>query len=178
MTQQQASPRLRLDRRFFEACDRLPMSARAAVLECLTKLLENPAHPSLKYESVRRAADPRMRSIRINEQYRAIVAHPEGGSEYLLLWVDKHDEAYSWAARHRFKTNSSLGGLEIVELLVRQEQPEAQNGVPAQALREQVAWQVIMAAMCGALGSNCWTDRRRTSPSTFQQLADPKLCGS
>lgn len=46
------------------------------------------------------------------------------------------------------------------------------------ALREQVAWQVIVAAICEALGSNCWTARRRKSPSTFQQLADPKLCGS
>lgn len=46
------------------------------------------------------------------------------------------------------------------------------------ALREQVTWQVIVAAMCEALGSNCWTDRRRKPPSTFQQLADPKLCSS
>ena len=76
MTQQQASPRLRLDRRFFEACDRLPMSARAAVLECLTKLLENPAHPSLKYESVRRVADPRMRSIRINDRVPGHLTFP------------------------------------------------------------------------------------------------------
>ena len=46
------------------------------------------------------------------------------------------------------------------------------------ALREHVAWQVVLAAMCETLGSNCWTDRRRKPPSTFQQLADPKLCCS
>src|SRR5579862_4426949 len=125
MAQKQESPRLRLDRRFSQACDRLPMSARAAVLECLTRLLENPTHPSLNYEAIRTAADPRMRSIRVNEQYRAIVANPAGSGEYLLLWVDKHDAAYAWAARHRFKTGSALGGLEIVELPVRQEQPES-----------------------------------------------------
>jgi hypothetical protein len=81
MAYQQTPFRLRLDRRFSEACDRLPMSVRAAMLECLTKLLENPAHPSLKYEAIRTAADPRIRSIRVNEQYRAIVAHPEGSGE-------------------------------------------------------------------------------------------------
>src|SRR5215472_3514701 len=125
MAQRQESPRLRLDRRFSQACDRLPMSARAAVLECLTKLLENPEHPSLNYEAIRTAADPRMRSIRVNEQYRAIVAHPDGSGEHLLLWVDKHNEAYSWAARHRFETSSTLGGLEIAELSVRHEQSAA-----------------------------------------------------
>ncbi len=130
--QKQESPRLRLDRRFSQACNRLPVSARAAVLECLTKLLENPAHPSLNYEGIRTAADPRMRSIRVNEQYRAIVAHPDGSGEFLLLWVDKHDEAYAWAARHRFETGRALGGLEIVELPMRQEQSEEPELVPTQ----------------------------------------------
>ncbi len=129
MVQKQESLQLRLDRRFSEACDRLPMSVRAAVLECLTKLLENPAHPSLKYEVIRSAADSRMRSLRVNEQYRVIVAHPAGSGEYLLLWVDKHDEAYAWAARHRLETKSTLGGLEIVELPIRQEEPE-ESGAP------------------------------------------------
>jgi superfamily I DNA/RNA helicase len=131
MAEMQESPKLKVDGRFFGACDRLPMSARAAVLECLTKLLKNPAHPSLNYEAIRTAADPRMRSIRVNEQYRAIVAHPSGSSEYLLLWVDKHDEAYAWASRHRFEIGSALGGLEIVELPVRQEEPEAPSAAPA-----------------------------------------------
>jgi hypothetical protein len=46
------------------------------------------------------------------------------------------------------------------------------------ALRGEVAWEVVLALMCSSMGSNCWTDRRQHSPSTFQQLGDPKLCGS
>lgn len=46
------------------------------------------------------------------------------------------------------------------------------------ALREHVSWHVVLVAMCETLGSNCWTDRRRKPPSTFQQLTDPKLCCS
>jgi len=46
------------------------------------------------------------------------------------------------------------------------------------ALRGQVAWEVVLALMGSSMGSNCWTDRRRHPPSTFQQLDDPKLCGS
>ncbi len=46
------------------------------------------------------------------------------------------------------------------------------------AIRGEVSWQVVFARMSATMGSNCWTDRRRHPPSTFQQLADPKLCGS
>jgi hypothetical protein len=46
------------------------------------------------------------------------------------------------------------------------------------AIRGEVCWEVVFTRMCSAMGTNCWTDRRRHPPSTFQQLADPKLCGS
>jgi Transposase DDE domain len=46
------------------------------------------------------------------------------------------------------------------------------------AIRGEVSWEVILSRMCAAMGSNCWTDRRRHPPSTFQQLDDPQLCGS
>jgi hypothetical protein len=46
------------------------------------------------------------------------------------------------------------------------------------AIRGHLAWDVVVQMMCAAMGSNCWTDKRRHPPSTFQQLADPKLCGS
>lgn len=46
------------------------------------------------------------------------------------------------------------------------------------AIRGEVAWEVVLARMCSSMGANCWTDRRKHSPSTFQQLADPNLCGS
>ena len=46
------------------------------------------------------------------------------------------------------------------------------------AIRGAVSWEGVLTQMCATMGSNCWTDRRRHPPSTFQQLADPKLCGS
>jgi Transposase DDE domain len=46
------------------------------------------------------------------------------------------------------------------------------------AIRGEVGWEVVLSLMCSSMGSNCWTDRRQHPPSTFQQLGDPKLCGS
>jgi len=44
------------------------------------------------------------------------------------------------------------------------------------AIRAELSWEVVLTKMSSSLGANCWTDRRKHSPSTFQQLADPKLC--
>jgi len=46
------------------------------------------------------------------------------------------------------------------------------------AIHGEVSWEGVLTRMCAAMGSNCWTDRRRHPPSTFQLLEDPKLCGS
>jgi hypothetical protein len=46
------------------------------------------------------------------------------------------------------------------------------------AIRGEISWERVFRRMAAAMGSNCWTDRRRHPPSTFQQLEDPKLCRS
>jgi hypothetical protein len=46
------------------------------------------------------------------------------------------------------------------------------------AIRGAIRWEVVLSLMCSAMGPNCWTDRRRHPPSTFQLLDDPQLCGS
>lgn len=46
------------------------------------------------------------------------------------------------------------------------------------AIRGEISWLRVFACMAGAMGSNCWLDRRRHPPATFQQLENPKLCCS
>jgi hypothetical protein len=46
------------------------------------------------------------------------------------------------------------------------------------AIGGEVSWERVFGRMAAAMGSNCWTDRRGHPPSTFQQLENPKLCGS
>src|SRR6185312_5604563 len=58
----------------------------------------------------------RMRSVRITDDYRLIVAHPNGDGTYLVLWVDKHDAAYEWAMRHRLDPGDAQRGLAIVPI--------------------------------------------------------------
>jgi len=46
-----------------------------------------------------------VRTVRIDQKYRAVVLHPDAGDVYLLTWVDNHDEAMAWAAKRTFDIN-------------------------------------------------------------------------
>lgn len=130
MSMKQSKAKLHASMRFFGAYHKLPHNAQGPVWECVSKLMQNPAHPSLNYEAIRTAGDHRLRSVRVNEQYRLIVAHPDGSGSYVLLWVDKHDDAYMWASRHRLELGDEAAGLALVESPVREEQ-SAQPQTPA-----------------------------------------------
>ncbi len=107
---------------FLGALDKLPGQVRPRVRETIRRFYQNPAHPSLNYEAIREAREPRMRSIRITDDYRAIVAHPQGDGTYVLLWVDKHEAAYRWARTHCLSPDDTRG-LVVVPL---SERPAAQ----------------------------------------------------
>lgn len=69
----------------------------------------------LHLEPVRGSRDPKIRSLRVDRDYRAIVRTPNEGTTHLLLWVDKHDDAYKWAERHECKINPETGAVQIYE---------------------------------------------------------------
>lgn len=69
----------------------------------------------LHLEPFKRSRDSRVRSIRIDRDYRAIVRAPDKGTTHLLLWVDKHDDAYKWAERHECKINPETGAVQIYD---------------------------------------------------------------
>ena len=62
-----------------------------------------------------------MRSVRIDDAWRGIVLKPERGNVFLLLWVDRHDDAYAWAARHRCAINGATGAIQVFESIALDE---------------------------------------------------------
>lgn len=117
---------------FLGALDKLPGQVRPRVREAIRRFYQNPAHPSLNYEGIREAREPRMRSIRITDDYRAIVAHPQGDGTYVLLWVDKHEAAYRWARTHYLSPDDARG-LVVVPLSERSAEPSNGSLVTASA---------------------------------------------
>ena len=105
--------RLAMSSDFLEAYAFLPKPQQRKVRTLITRFTADPTSSGLNYEHVK-AAD-NLRSLRIDRSYRAIVLKPDSGSVHLMLWADKHDEAYDWARRHHCRVNPDTGALQIYE---------------------------------------------------------------
>ena len=100
---------------FFSAFAAIPRGKQKKVQEFVTKFRRDPFSSGINYEKFNQAADPNFRSVRIDQDFRAIVLKPETGNVYVLLWVDKHDDAYDWARRHRCKVHPNTGTLQLLQ---------------------------------------------------------------
>lgn len=100
---------------FFEAYAALPKNAQKKCMEFIKKFRHNPRSSGINYEHINDACDSAYRSVRIDQNFRGIVRAPDDGNVYLLLWVDKHDDAYHWARRHQCNIHSTTGTLQVYE---------------------------------------------------------------
>lgn len=94
---------------------RLPSSQQRSVRTLITRFNADSTASGLNYERIQGARDAKLRSLRIDRGYRAIVSKPEQGNVHILLWADKHDDAYTWAKRHRCDINPETGAIQVYE---------------------------------------------------------------
>ena len=113
-----SEPRLTvaLSNDFFKAYGRLPEKARSKVATFISKFRANPRSSGLNYERIEGGKDPFIRSLRVDQDIRCIVRAPDGGDTYVLLWIDKHDDAYQWARRRTCHVNRVSGALQVVDV--------------------------------------------------------------
>ena len=113
-------PRIGFSDAFFGALTQLPSNIQAKVNNLILKFQTNPKSSGLNYEKLTGTKDKNMRSVRVDQTYRIILLAPEQGNIYLFLWVDHHDNAYDWAARHQCKINANTGSLQLYATDVRE----------------------------------------------------------
>jgi superfamily I DNA/RNA helicase len=101
---------------FLDAFSQLPKQIQSKTSAFIQKFKQMPTSSGLNYESIQNTADPNLKSLRVDQTYRAIVRKPDSGNAYLLLWVDKHDDAYAWAQRRMCKVNPESGALQIIDV--------------------------------------------------------------
>ncbi|MDI3420135.1 UvrD-helicase domain-containing protein [Streptomyces luteolus] len=114
-------PQLALAQSFWDGYEKVEKPVRAGVKKAMAKfqqltVAELHADKGLHLESVENARDQRMRTIRINDFWRGVVLAPGPGDEsdiFLLVNVLPHDDAYGWAAKRLYSTNSATRGLEV-----------------------------------------------------------------
>src|SRR4051794_37876360 len=106
-------PRVAIASDFLEAYARIPRAQQKKVREFTEKFEANPKAPSINYEKIHAVKDDRVRTVRIDKQYRAVILHPDKGDVYVLVWVDNHDEAMDWAKNRSFEINPFTGSLQV-----------------------------------------------------------------
>ncbi len=112
-------PRLAFTHTFWDGFDSLEKHIRAGVRKAMVKfqaltVAELNADKGLHLESVEKARDPRMRTIRITKFWRGVVLAPDDGSDvFLLVNVLPHNEAYTWAAKRLYSANTATRALEV-----------------------------------------------------------------
>ncbi|MFM8278030.1 MAG: 3'-5' exonuclease, partial [Cyanobium sp.] len=83
-----------------------------------------------------------IRSIRVDPDIRCIVRAPDEGNTYVLLWIDKHDDAYQWARRRTCHVNRVSGALQVVDVEAAE---RAVGDAIAAAVSEALAQQTPLA---------------------------------
>ena len=83
-----------IHRNLLQELGSLPAQTRKKVSEMVDKFHRDSKAPSLHLEPYNEAVDDKVRSVRVDQAYRAIVIAPKQGDTYLLMHVDHHDSAY------------------------------------------------------------------------------------
>jgi mRNA-degrading endonuclease RelE of RelBE toxin-antitoxin system len=118
---------------FFSSVLKLPKTQQEKAVKFMELFRQDPKSPGINYETIQTARDKNLRSVRIDQAYRAIVLAPERGNVYILLWADKHDDAYEWAGNKVLKINPENGVLQVLEAQYIDEANQIQQSSGASA---------------------------------------------
>lgn len=134
-------------------------SVRGKAYTFLAKLAEDDTRPGLHIEPIVKAIDPRVRTGRVDDFWRAVLFKVQGHEQeaiYVYLGVWPHDAAYDFAIRAQLKVNPVNG---IAELLLADEPAPAVapgdasgtvDGAPVEPLFTRLG--LTLEALVGELG--------------------------
>lgn len=114
-------PTVAIASEFLDAFARIPRAQQRKVREFTEKFRTNPKGPGINYEKIHAVKDDKVRTVRIDQKYRAVILHPPEGDVYVLVWVDNHDEAMDWAGKRRFEVNPVTGSLQVFSVIEAEE---------------------------------------------------------
>ncbi len=116
----------------WDAIFSLPKTIQKKVPEFLKKFMADSRSAAIHFEPISTFRDPRLRTARIDQKYRAIIRVPDSGDVHHLLWIDNHDEAMAWAENKLFEWNDNTQSYQIFTAPEAiQEKPQAEIAEPA-----------------------------------------------
>ncbi|CBS87327.1 3'-5' exonuclease [Azospirillum lipoferum] len=105
----------RIAETFTQSLARLPAKEQKAAKTTAFDLQIDPSSPGLKFHRVERSRDPHFWTVRVNDDLRIVVHKTDGN--FLLCYVDRHDDAYGWAEKRRIEAHPTTGAAQFVEFV-------------------------------------------------------------
>jgi superfamily I DNA/RNA helicase len=109
-------------------------SIRGKAMAFLQKLGADDTTPGLHIEPINKSADPRVRTGRVDEFWRAVMFRLDGGGEthYVIHGIWSHDDAITIAQRVQLKVNP-INGLPQIEEIAAPTAPAPATPPPVEA---------------------------------------------
>ena len=109
--------KLMVHRDLLKGFGKLPSKVQKRIAEFVERFQENAHDPALHVHSLKGdMVDPKVRGAHLPDGYRAILVAPEQGDTFLLMHVDKHDDAYAWAKNKRFEVHEKTGLFQVFDV--------------------------------------------------------------
>ena len=108
---------LMMHREVLSGFGKLPAKVQKKVVELHRKFEIDSTQASINLEKLQpMTKDPKVRSARLGDDYRAIVIAPLKGDIFVLMHIDHHDKAYRWCENKLFETHGAIGAFQIVDV--------------------------------------------------------------
>jgi len=92
---------------------KLPDRVISKFMDMMTRYMSDPSSNGLNLETVEGAKDNSIKSLRVDQAYRAIAF--EVGRDIMFVHVNEHDKAYRWAAGRSVKLDPSTNRIRLVQ---------------------------------------------------------------
>lgn len=107
---------LMMHREVLAGFGKLPAKVQKKVVELHRKFESDSTQASINLEKIFTAKDPKVRSARVGDDFRAILVAPDKGSTFVLMHIDHHDEAYDWCKSKLFEAHGATGIFQVVDV--------------------------------------------------------------
>jgi hypothetical protein len=107
---------------------KLPNKISKGLDRFISDFQKDPADPRLYVHKLDHTmTDRKVWGAKLPDGYRAILIKPEVGNNWVLAYIDTHDDAYNWAKNKRFEMHTQTGVFQVYDVVEAQERISAET---------------------------------------------------
>ena len=115
---------------------KMPDKVAIRFMDLMTRYMSDPSGNGLNLETVEGAKDSSIKSLRVDQAYRAIAF--EVGRDIMFVHVNEHDKAYRWAVGRRVKLDPDTNRIRVIEEVEMAVEPVAASAALTPRLFSEV----------------------------------------